>query len=117
MNILDLLRGQPDAELDAAAWIDEQPLLRPVAAFLAHHRTAHAIAATAIGVALVPVVAVANAAATAGNLIDRAHGAAGEGTDPCRPCVTAEADAFAADGTLTYEDACNAWDLADGGLL
>lgn len=114
MNPLNLLRGhQPDAELDAAVWIDNQPLLRPIAGFLAHHRTVHAIASTALGVALAPVAAVAAAASTAGNVIDRAHEAAGEGTAPCSPCVTAEANEFADEDTLTYTDVCNAWDLGD----
>lgn len=118
MNVLNLLLGhQVDDELDAAVWIDDQSLLRPIATFLAHHRRAHAIATTAIGVALAPIVAVANVAATAGNVIDRAHEVAGEGTAPCQPCVNAEANEFAASGTLTYEDACHAWDMKDGGLL
>lgn len=118
MNALKMLRAHhAEAEIDAAVWIDNQPALRPIAAFLAHHRTARALAAAALGVVLAPIATAANAAATAGNVIDRAHAIAGEGSAPCQPCVTAEADEFAADTTpLTYQDACNAWDLTDGGL-
>lgn len=109
MNTLKMLRAHhAEAEIDAAVWIDNQPALRPIAAFLAHHRTTRALAAAAIGTALAPI--------TAARLINHAHAIAGEDSVPCRPCVTAEADEFAADGELTYEDACNVWDLTDGGL-
>lgn len=119
MNLLNLLtmpREPTDVEIRVGVWIDGQPLLRPAAAFLAHHRTLHAAASVAAGIALAPVVAAANAVATAGRVIDQAHAAAGEGTTPCRSCLTAEARQFARDGTLTYTDVCNAWDLTDGGL-
>lgn len=110
MNALKMLRAHhAEAEIDAAVWIDSQPALRPIAAFLAHHRTTRALAAAAIGTALAPI--------TAARLINHAHAVAGEGSAPCRPCVTAEADEFAGDDTLTYTDVCNAWDLSDGGLL
>lgn len=105
-----------EAEIDAAEWIDNQPALRPIAAFLAHHRTTRALAAIAIGTALAPISAVATAI-TAARLVDHAHAVAGEGSAPCRPCVTAEADGFADENTLTYTDVCNVWDLTDGGLL
>lgn len=119
MNVLNLLSSPShEAEIDAAVWIDDQPLLRPIAAFLAHHRTTRAVATAAIGVALAPVAAVIATADTVGRVIDRAHAVAGEGTEPCRPCVTAEADEFAADGSvLTFADVVDAWDLSDGGLL
>lgn len=117
MNTLKMLRAHhAEAEIDAAVWIDNQPALRQIAAFLAHHRTTRALTAAAIGTALAPITAAATAIAAA-RLVDHAHAIAGEGSAPCRPCVNAEADQFAADGTLTYTDVCNAWDLSDGGLL
>lgn len=119
MNPLNLLRAlsDSDAELDIAVQIDNQPPLRPVAMFLAHHRTMHAAVTAAIGVALAPLAAVVTTAATVGRVIDQTHQTAGEGTAPCKPCVTREADEFAADDTeLTYADVVDAWDLADGGL-
>lgn len=113
MNTLKMLRAHhAEAEIDAAVWIDNQPALRPIAAFLAHHRTARALTAAAIGTALAPISAAATAIAAA-RLVDHAHAIAGEGSAPCRPCVTAEADEFAADGELTYEDFCHALDLGD----
>jgi hypothetical protein len=118
MDVLGLLRTQwREAEVDTAIWIDDQKLLRPIAGFLAHHRTTRAVAAVALGAALAPAATVA-AIITAGRVIDRAHEIAGEDTAPCKTCVNAEADEFSADTeTLTYEDVCNAWDLTDGGLL
>jgi hypothetical protein len=117
VNALNMLRAHhAEAEIDAAEWIDNQPALRPIAAFLAHHRTTRPLAAIAIGAALAPISAVATAI-TAARLVDHAHAVAGEGSAPCRPCVTAEADGFARDGDITFEDAVNAWDLSDGGLL
>lgn len=118
MNALNMLRAhQHEAEYDAAVWIDNQPALRPIAAFLAHHRTARALAAAAIGTALAPVSAVATAI-TAARLVNHAHAIAGEGSAPCQPCVTAEADEFAADdNALTLADMADVWDLKDGGLL
>jgi hypothetical protein len=116
VNALKMLRAHhAEAEIDAAVWIDNQPALRTVAAFLAHHRTARALAAAAIGTALAPISAVATAI-TAARLVDHAHAIAGEDSVPCSPCVTAEADEFARDGEITFEDAVNAWDLKDGGL-
>lgn len=117
MNTLKMLRAHhAEAEIDAAVWIDNQPALRQIAAFLAHHRTTRTLTTAAIGTALAPITAAATAIAAA-RLVDHAHAVAGEGSAPCRPCVTAEADEFAADGELTYEDACNAWEMKDGDLL
>lgn len=117
MNALKMLRAHhAEAEIDAAVWIDNQPALRTIAAFLAHHRITRTLAAAVIGTALAPISAVATAI-TAARLVDHAHAIAGEDSTPCRPCVTAEADDFAAEDTLTYTDVCNVWDLTDGGLL
>jgi hypothetical protein len=117
VNTLHVLRAHhAEAEIDAAVWIDNQPALRTIAAFLAHHRTTRALAAVAIGAALAPISA-AVTAISAARLVDQAHAQADEGSKPCEPCVTAEADDFARDGEITFEDAVNAWDLTDGGLL
>jgi len=117
VNALKMLRAHhAEAEIDAAVWIDNHNRLRRVAAFLAHHRILCAITAAVIGIALAPVTVVATAI-TAARLVDHAHAIAGEDSVPCRPCVTTEADDFARDGEITFEDAVNAWDLSDGGLL
>lgn len=114
LNLLTMPREPTDVEICVGVWIDNRPLLRPAAAFLAHHRTLRAAASVAAGIALAPVVAAANAVATAGRVIDQAHAVAGEGSKPCGPCLTAEADEFAADDTpLTFETICHAWDLGD----
>lgn len=113
MDTLKLLRDhQADAEMDAAVWIDDQPLLRRAAGIIAHNRILRALTIAAVA----PTAAAIGAAAAvieASRVLDRAHEIAGEGTDPCRPCVTAEADQFAANGLLTYEDFCHALDLGD----
>jgi hypothetical protein len=117
VNPLTMLRAhQYDAELDAAVWVDDHNLLRHIAGFLAHHRVLRTVVLV-VAAPLLAIPAAIWAARETGRVLDRAHEVAGKGTKPCRPCVTAEADAFAAEDTVTYTDVCNAWDLSDGGLL
>jgi hypothetical protein len=111
-----LLAHRHEAEYDIAVWIDNHAQLGRAARFLAHHRMLRA-AVVILAAALLAIPAAVMAAREAGRLIDRAHEVAGEGTAPCKPCVTREADEFVADNTeLTYADVCHAWDLKDGGL-
>lgn len=117
MNVLALLRDhQHDAEYDTAVWIDNHNRLGRAARFLAHHRVLRAVVLTVAAPALAIPAAVL-AVREAGRLIDRAHEVAGEGSAPCKTCVTREANTFANDRTdLTYADVCHAWDIADGNL-
>ncbi|NUQ98344.1 MAG: hypothetical protein HOY79_17930 [Streptomyces sp.] len=113
MNVLAALRNhQNDAEYDTAVWIDDHARLGRAVRFLAHHRVLRA-AVLALAAPVIAIPAAVLAVREAGRLIDRTHEVAGEGTDPCRTCVTREADVFAASGDLSYEDFCHALDLGD----
>lgn len=96
MNLLKLLHTGPDAEIDAAVWIDNHDRPRRVALFLAHHPVLHG-AVLVLASPAIAVVATFWAVRELGRVINRVHEVRGEDGAMCAPCAKRDARALKGD--------------------